>query len=104
MVPSRNTCAIPPQSPLNPIQLTPVPLKASVVVAFASLDSAPMPPLKRESDGKIHVPVKVTDGSFSSMRVVDDGGGVGVGAGVGGGAGAGAGGGVALGVGVGEGP
>src|SRR5207247_10532598 len=72
-VPSRNTCAIPPKSPLNPIQLTPVPLKASVVVAFASLDSAPVPPLKRESDGKIHVPVKVTDGLVSSTRVTGGG-------------------------------
>src|SRR5437773_10779280 len=62
MAPSRNTCAIPPQSPLNPIQLTPVPLKARVAVGGAACEGRGGTPVGCGVGGKKHVRVGGREG------------------------------------------
>src|SRR4051794_5781449 len=76
--PSTKTSAIPDQGSLRPIHVTAVPVKLSVAVEPASVESFALPPLWF-AFGEVlvnHVPVYCTRESVSSMRVT-------VGAGVG---------------------
>src|SRR5205814_2300156 len=72
--PSRNTRAIPACGPRKPIQLTDVPVKVSVALAPAVVETAAIPPL-HSADGLPNQPaVYATDGSVSSKRTNGGGG------------------------------
>src|SRR5439155_27169804 len=74
--PSRDMRAMPVLSARPPIQLTDGPVKVKVVCAPGVVESAALPPLQVFLVSPcVQLPAWVTDGSVSSKRVVDPGGG-----------------------------